>query len=631
MSASYSPNDDSNDFTAYLEGGMTEGLTGRMTVFSRTQGATFTATDGGELGKETTRGISAILSYRPSERFKLKARIAYSEDDDGPASTTFVPYATGLGNVPIGTPITVNTTTGVRNTAFARTYIAGDLPEVNVSNNTTFYTVRVGRPDQINVGDAFRSIPYDTGTPSLDDYGLRTDMLVSSLALDFSISDSLTISGLFGYNDRATTQIRDADSYDSPAWVVKTALTLESWSSEMRVAYDNKGPWRLLGGVNYAEADQFGDLDGGFAVFDGIFGALQVGRGNSSLDNANITTFGVFASVEYDVFDWMTLAAEGRYQEDKSKNQIGWYDALGAVTELQFDEFLPRLSVSARPFEGANMYLSYAKGTLPGSTNNTFAALSPTEKLEAQALFPDIKEVLESEILDAYELGWKQSLINGSLWFSAVAFWQEWKGMKGSSTVAFTSPSTGISRFLSTTLTGSSTQKGVELEARWLPSDRLELQGSYGLTESKFDEYAASSLNSIVGLPAGTVYLANGKTLPRSPKQSAAVAATWSGEVNENWGYFVRGDVAYRGKTYTDELNITTIAAYSLLNFRIGLRQEDGVGLELFCNNCLDESGWSTGRRLIDLGTIPNFFARIGAVVDPITPIEVGVRFSYEF
>jgi len=87
----YSPTYGSMDADFYLEGALSEHINARLTGFTRRVGAAFTATDGGGLGEERTDGVSAIVTYEPTEKLKLKARLTYSEDDDGPPATTFVP------------------------------------------------------------------------------------------------------------------------------------------------------------------------------------------------------------------------------------------------------------------------------------------------------------------------------------------------------------------------------------------------------------------------------------------------------------------------------------------------------------------------------------------------------------
>ncbi|TXS91978.1 TonB-dependent receptor plug domain-containing protein [Parahaliea maris] len=637
ISAGYSPTFGSNDFSAYVEGTLVEDLTARFTVYSNTAGAPFTASDGGKLGEENTQGASLIFNFTPGDNLKVKARVAYSEDDDGAPSTTYVPFRL-TSNTPAGTPISVLTTEGVVDTAFAKPWYVGDLPETEVDANSNFYNFVGSDGVFYNSGELLAdTIAADGGSlpgPGVDGVGLRTDLLVTSLAIDYDLNDAITLSGLFGYNERETTVIKDSDSYAAPTWLTATGLDLESWTAEGRINYDNGGALRVMGGVNYASLDQYGDMDGGYNVFDGYFGTLAVGRLASNLEIATVETLGVFGSVEYDLFSWLTATAELRYQEDTKKDSSGWFNGTidGEEVEQTFEDWLPRFILSATPFEGANLYVSYAESTLPGSKNNSLDRKTPEEKAEIAQLY-GIETFIPKDELKAYELGWKQSLLDGNMWISAIGFYQEWEGMKSSVVYAYVptvTPNNGPS-FLGATVAGSSTQEGIELEANWRVNANLVVHGAYGYVKSEFDEFFGSSINSVIGLPTGTNYLANGKTLPRSPEHSAAMSATWTDQLVEDWDYYVRGDLMYRGETYTDELNLTTLEAYTLANLRLGIERDDGLMFELYCNNCADEEGWATGRRYTDLGENPNFFVNQGMVVDPITPREYGVRFSYGF
>lgn len=631
INGSYSPNFGSYYMSGYLEGQLAPGLTARVTAFSRKKGAMFTATDGGELGAENTDGISVIALYEPNERLRVKARVAYSQDEDGPPSSTFVPFRE-VGNAPIGSPITVQSTQGEVNTTFNRLYFRGIIPQVNISSNTRFYDVRPGTDQEVNVRDVLiDQFPVENG-PDIASFGLRTNSFYTSLAADYDVSDNITVSGLFGYNDRSSSQLRDSDQTDSPAWALRTFLELESWSAEGRVYYDADGPLRITAGINYAVSDQLGDIDGGFNVFDGIFGGLQLGVGGSALDVVKIETLGIFGAVEYDIVDWLTFSAEGRFQSDKLNPRVGVMGGdLTPVDSITFDEFLPRAILSARPFEGANIYISYAQGTLPGVRNTVFDALSAEDRTAAQAQFPQIQELVESEKLQTFELGWKQELMDGALWFSAIGFLQYWDNMKATGSEIFTSPTSGDTFALFPTLAAESKMTGFEFEARWQATQRLAFNMSYGFVDAVFQDFANRTFNRIVNLPAGANYKADGNTLPRSPKHSGVVSANWSDKLTSTWDYNLRVDGIYRGKSFTDELNVNQIDSYFLTNARIGIENGDGLTLEVFCTNCFATSGWATGRRLTDFGQIPNFFANQGVVVDPIDRFEAGVRASYKF
>lgn len=632
VNGSYSPNFGSYYLSGYLEGALAPGLTARVTAFSRRKGAMFTATDGGELGEENTDGISAIVLYEPNEKLRVKARVAYSEDDDGPPSSTFISFRTD-GNAPAGTPITVNTTQGQFNGAFSVPYFRGVLPEnIPISSNTSFYDVRPGTDGEFNVRDVLIDQFPEAGGPGINRFGLRTNSFYTSLAADYEVSDAVTISGLFGYNDRSTSQIRDADQTDSPAWAVRTFLELESWSAEARAYYDADGPLRITGGINYAVADQLGDIDGGFNVFDGIFGGLQVGVGFAALDVVKIETLGIFGAVEYDILDWLTFSAEGRFQSDKINPQVGQLGGtLTPADSITFDEFLPRAILSARPFEGANIYLSYSQGTLPGVRNTVFDALSADDAAAARAQFPQIADLVDSEKLVSYELGWKQELLDGQLWFSAVAFLQYWDNMKSTGSVVFTSPTSGATVPLFPTLAGESRMTGFEFEGRWQATENLQVTASYGFVDAVFQDFTNRTFNRIVGINDGSTYNADGSTLPRSPKHSGTVSANWTDELTPEWDYLVRVDGIYRGKAFTDPLNVNQIDSYFLTNARVGIENEDGLSLEIFCTNCLAAGGWATGRRLTDFGEIPNFFSNQGVVVDPLDRFEAGVRATFKF
>ncbi|WP_317933148.1 TonB-dependent receptor [Halioxenophilus sp. WMMB6] len=639
ISVDYSPTFGSTDINGYVEGKLVDNVNGRLTMFSRKQGAPFDANDGGALGEEKTDGISVILSFTPTDKLDIKTRLAYSQDDDGAPASTFVPFST-YNNIAVGDAITVPTSNGTVTTAFRQPWLSGDVPYIDISSNTSFYDILVngqamyGSPladGTYSVAELLAGRDAEGDTPSLSHVGLRSDLLVFSTALNYDLSDSLTLSALVGYSKRDTTQIRDADQTDSQAWMLHTYLELESTNVEARINWDNGGAIRLMGGLNYSELDQMGDVDGGWNAFNGYFGGFLYGYGASVLDATNIETLGVFGSFEWDLTDWATFVAEARYQDDTTKNSSGYTEAtLTGETELSFEAILPRVSINFEPLPDSNLYLSYSEGQLPGAYNAMFDSMDPTDAAEFLAANPDVAKETDEETLKLMELGWKQSLMNGQLWYSLVAFSQEWDGMKSSGLYTFTA-SSGTPYFLTPTIAGSSTQQGIEAEVRWSATENLTVQGAYGYVESEYDQYNSNSFRSLLGLSYGTFYKADGNTLPRSPKHSGAIGVTWTDDLMDGWDYSLRADVVYRSETYADELNLTTIKAYSLVNLRAGISSMSGVDLELYCDNCFDKEGWATGRRLTDFGAMPNFFATQGVVVDPITPREVGIKAVYNF
>lgn len=636
ISAEYSPNFGSNAYSASVEGPLANGLTARLSASSETRGAMFTATDGGELGEERTDMVNATLLWTPTDDLRVKLRGVYGEDNDGPASTTYVSFER-LGNCRIGTPISVSTTAGEIDTTLRRNLQCGAVPVVPVTNNSTFYTVNTSRgvinTRDILVGNAL-GLP-GTGTPVVESFGLESIFHLYSLATEYDIGDAITLTGLFGYNERATSQIRDDDNYDSFGRVTRGFLTLETESAEVRIDYDAQGRWRALLGANYYSQKQRGDVDGGISVLTNLFGAPTIGTEGGAVDSNDIETTGVFGSLEFDVFDWLTLAAEGRYQVDELVAIGGRYPGpyTRAPTE-EYTDFLPRFLATVKPAEGTTLYASYSEGALPGFVNAVFATLTPAEQEAIVQIVPGLAPTIDSQTLESYEVGWKQRFADGRAGFSISAYRMDWSNVPGSAQITFISPSTGNPISTGVGLPGDVEVQGVEAEIQWSPLSRLDLRASVGYIDATYDDFVSAGLNSYFGVPAGTSYKADGNTLPRSPRETAALSATWRDQLSTEWDWYARGDATYSGKAYTDETNLSWIEAFELFNLRLGLTREDGLNVELFCTNCANETGWRTGRRGVDFGDtspLPNTFSRIGAIVQPIERREFGVRFQYDF
>ncbi|WP_416908636.1 MAG: TonB-dependent receptor [Polymorphobacter sp.] len=627
----YSPNFDSYNLSAAIEGGIAPGITARISGSRVNKGAMFTATDGGELGAERTDMLNATVMFKPTETIRIKARATFGWDDDGAASATYVPYGQ-VGNLPIGTPITVKTQ---RNPAFATTlrqpYQRGPVPIVPVTSNTEFYTVPATPTlPALDLADVILGnslgVP-DTGTPDLDRFGLRSDWRIYSLTADFELSDTINLALLGGYNSRKTTQIRDGDYTDAFGWALKSFLRLRSYTLEGRLSGDF-GKLRLLGGVSYYDQTQDGTIDGGIGVFTSLFGNRDVGRGN--IAGNSINTLGFFGSAEYDITDWLMLSAEGRYQIDKVTPRGGVFGLTTTQLPTQtYNNFLPRIILTARPDNNTTLYASYSVGALPGDSNAILATLSETEREQVTALAPDVQDQVDAQLLKSWEVGLKRSFDGGRATIALAAYSMNWSNMLSQANVNITTDAGGT-RFLFPVVAGSSRIRGIELEATAQPSDAVQVRGTLGYIDARYRDFSNSGLNSLFGI-VGDLYKADGNRLPRSPEFMATAGTTITQPLSADWDVRLLADLLYQGKTYTDETNLAYIADYVLLNGRLSFVKQDSLTLEVYCDNCLDQGGWRTGRRLLDFSLIPNFFNRQGAVVQPQDRREVGVAARVNF
>ncbi len=154
---------------------------------------------------------------------------------------------------------------------------------------------------------------------------------------------------------------------------------------------------------------------------------------NSLAQNTDqVTTQGVFASVNYQFTDQWSASLEGRYQKDETKKAI----LTTTPTTIEDTSFLPRAIVRFQPTPDTNIYASYARGLLPGAINGEVAQATPREAAQYQAIFPGIAGVVEGDKIDMLELGWKQQFWDRRAQISVAAYYAEWENQKGRSAFA---------------------------------------------------------------------------------------------------------------------------------------------------------------------------------------------------
>jgi iron complex outermembrane recepter protein len=657
VSADYSSSYGNQAISLALEGPLFgESLTGRLSASSREKGSQYTASDGGELGREKTETLAATLVYEPSEALRIKFRASYAEDDDGAPLASLISY-TRVGNCRPGTARSYLNAAGTTvNGALTLPFHCGALPSdgVTIDGNTTFpgvfspalMTLVAGQPAQtvpldvraVLVDNSFRSTLLG-GAPRLDRMGLVRRIERYAASMDLKLSEAFTLAGSLAYNEQNSNAIRDSDYTATQAVYIGAPGRFEDKSAELRVTFDAGGRLRAMLGANYYEQD----TNQGFANgIEATFGFRIPATGPLSRPNPiqnpsaadTIETTGAFGSIDFDFLEQLTGTFEGRYQIDKVGRFSG-SELIGLTAEPTFEskEFLPRAILSWRPLTSTTVYAQYAKGTLPGDNTNlaVFRTLTPAQRAEVQTnLGGGIGEQIDSEILDSYEIGLKQSIFDSRLRYSLTAYYMEWENQKASSTIFLTADN---GRTVGFRVPGDSEIQGIEFEADWAATDSLQLGATLNWTDSQYTDFKLAANAAFFGGTALTGYNARGNTQPRFPEVSGTLSAAFTQPVSSNWTYSVRGDAIHTGKQYVDELNLAWIDAFTTFNLRLGFIRQDSFSVQLYANNLFDEDGWATGAGGFDLGlqqfvTLP---LQRGTTATPIDRRAVGLRVSYDF
>lgn len=663
---------DEYELAASHEGPIVEDrLSYRIGGRSHSRGAMFEATDGGGLGEQSSQSVYLTLYARPTDALTAKFRVLYGEDDDGPAAGGLV---AGIQNDSCTGRSFV---TEAGEAATPRRYVCGAVPGIGsaqpiqgvgriVDANTGLFPQRaaaIGTPDILVSQLINRPLPSQYGdVPDLDGFGLRRDLLRVSLAADYEFAGGYVASAQVAYSDLAQLSVRDYAPSAFENWFVREARSQSDRSIEVRVASPGDRKLRWVTGVNAYTQDYWAPNNNGDVV------ALCIDTFNTVTDPANngclpisfllnhdanndaVETIGLFAAATYDFTDQWGVSVEGRYQKDENTQ--------GATRRLtaQYTNFLPRFIMQYRPTPATNLYASYSIGVLPGAVNQRVVDATPQELAQYKALFADAGGYTEEEELTSYELGWKQSLLNGRLNFALAAYYGDWENQKSQVSAVINETCQG-SRLGSAgcrpalgegapgqvatnpdgtlfynarglAISGTSKIYGVEFESQFVVNDRWSGGLNFGYAGSEYTDFQFLFVQSIAGFSD-----MKGNSNPRFPDWSASINTTYERQLTGDMTFFGRGDVFYTGRTFADESNLAYCKDYVTVNARAGIEKND-LRLEAFVRNLFNEDAWAACARWTDFenpSKFPAVTADQGIAVTPLDKRQFGLRMSYKF
>lgn len=666
---------------AFIEGPILPTLAGSLSARIYDKEGHFKASDGGRLGDESTNTFSGKLVWSPTDNLSVKLRASYSEDDDGAPAQAYI--AGRLNDTCTGTTIT----TPSGQTANPINFICGEVPDRNsavpvrdseiIDGNTTFTAGVNGGGSTLQ--DIYSAAQPPSGVPSLNDIGLKRETTRMSIHATYEFENEYSIDFMYGKNEQYANFIRDFDLSAFPGGFSGDPQSLEDDSIELRFTSPQDKRFRWSAGVNYYEQEFTSSLAGGTFAFgcigtqngntnapcapssDGNGFALLGPFPNSYNQSDQAEVLGIFAALEYDISDQLTFTLEGRQQDDTViKGGGASVDGLTAnATELEFKEFLPRVILRYQPNEGTTLYANYSLGVVPGDLNTQFVNSDAQERAQYIAQFPSLGEALPQEELTSFEIGWKQSIFDGAGYFNLAIYQNEWTGIKGRSTAVVNEtceasdiggpgcsyPGVIAGQSVKQELNGAGVLEpffnsrnvlldgdadlwGFEAEVGGEIYPGWTADASLAYVDTEYTNYVFNFGTAIFGFSDVTGY-----SVPRVPEWSGNLTTTYNWEIEDGRSAFIRGDLNYFGKTFTDERNTATMADYMLVNLRGGI-ETDRYRVELFVKNLFDEDAWASGARFSDTAfpvDFGNFFVQQGVNAAPLDEREVGIRGTLRF
>jgi outer membrane receptor protein involved in Fe transport len=594
-----------------------------------------------DVGGTRSKSFGGALEWTPADWFDATLRVNYTVDDDE------LPALFRLGG-----PNSGFTAAEVRNCYQAQ---AG-------TRRRGYYCGVVPTPD-------FLSVNSTSYTAAGIDQGRQANLFRSSLVMNaswrdytFTSTTSLDRQSSFGALDQDYSSLRGFGG----AFESINFAGADYWSQELRVASPRDGRLRWQAGVYTYEDNPDTSALAGNLVANPMAGlpdlppvitpqAVDSGTKNEA----------VFAMVEFDVLDNLTLTAEGRYAEDtihtggrsvfsKSSNtgfMPGSYSqgctvantpiagnpnrqtltcANAYVNDASFKNFLPRFTATWLASDTMTWYAQFAKGNKPGGFN-VDSENARTQPADRVALAARGLQTFDEEEADSYEVGFKSRLFDRRVQFNTALYFIDWTNQQLTQTgpvleegrpVGAPSQPQFVTSYTSNL--GKSEIRGVEMEMLAALGPNWTLRMTYALQDTEIKEYFSSDHADLVygGPYAGCVvgsqcyadYLAagdlSGNVLPRVPKHlaSASLAAKYP---LGDWGTLNwRTDYSYEASRFAQVHNLAETGDSHVVNMRLGF-ERDAWSATLWVNNLTDDDTAIDIMRTVD----PALF-----VVVPVQP-----------
>lgn len=318
------------------------------------------------------------------------------------------------------------------------------------------------------------------------------------------------------------------------------------------------------------------DLLQGLPLVDNLLPAVNEGIRADLAGAMGTQSVSAFFQTTINPMDWMGLTLGGRYQTEVRKlvkSTVGIYADAGNLIpptsiglldygsqRTESNNFSPKVVVDFKLGEDALLYFLYAKGYKSG-TYNLVNVLAPAG-------------YVEPEILTSYEIGYKDTLFDGSMRFSAAVFENRGEDVQGQ-IISFLSG--GVASLVNN---GSARIRGAEFDSLWevfpeaLPGFVMSLGACY--LDGEYTDYKeGSGYDETTGLFFGPDALLlpgrdfTGNTTVRTPELSGSLGLSYTFELGPGM-VEVAGDVYYNsGVFFAAQNNEASIQkSYNVVNAR---------------------------------------------------------------
>ena len=424
---------------------------------------------------------------------------------------------------------------------------------------------------------------------------VERDVIMPTLQVTYH-AESFDFTSTTGFVWWETTDATDLDYGPFPLATRFNTEKMATWTQEFRFSNPSDSPITLSDEIKlswqaglflfYADYEQlaFNDLN---PPISPIPGTLRSGSTAELVDKG----VGTYLQGTLTFWDRLDITAGLRWDyEDKQADLTTFLNPVLAPgvdlsTERSFSQVTPQAAISYRVTPDLITYFSFAGGFKAGGFN------------------PQGPVSYEEEQSWNYEIGLKGRALEGDLRFGLAAFYTDWSDLQ------LNQPLGGGQFFIANA--GDATSQGLELDLAYEVNSHISVFGSASWQDTQFRS----------GSTDGGVNLA-GNTLQYAPDYNVSFGTQLDFPITPNLNVYARADVQFIGSFNYNAQNTFGQDAYTLANFRLGVRGKKWFA-EAYVNNAFDTE-------YVPIAFAYDF-APSGAVGENGAPITFGLRAGIKF
>jgi iron complex outermembrane receptor protein len=484
-------------------------------------------------------------------------------------------------------------------------------------------------PRLATVNPNFGATPFSEVTP-----------LITSLELNFKVTDALTLSSLTGYSNINYKNFGNLLPTVAPLFVGGVDNTTQAFSQELRLSSTFDGPINFTLG-SFVDVRKFDTSQGQLvpAPTPPFPAGARLLFANDQAVEADSQSF--FGQASWKIVPTLELSAGARYtQESKSLSGTGLLTPNGAVllppgsfvqptastgpfdprpNRVSYNDLSPEVSITWRPLPEVTTFAAYKEGFVSGGFNASVTGGA------ALAVVPSDQSFLPQNV-HGFEAGIKSTPFP-SFRFNVSGFHYIYDNIQ-LSTFDFTSGS-GVS---TRTVNASKVRtQGFELETLWAPRTipGLTLNASLSFNDAKYSEDYFDGCNGVqiarrmagcdfmarlggavpVAAGTGNAQNLNGFQLNRAPRWTGVAGFAYEGALTNRTRFVINGSSSY-SSAYDANVRYDPRArqqAFGLLNAGIGIHAANkSWALDLIARNLTNRIFLTGSGGVLPLGgTIP--------------------------